>query len=217
MLNSANPSVVLQGVIVDSLNFNHITYATFSITNPQSGTEMTVAALPLPVTLPPGNYFLVLQGISGTAWWTGSDGSFSLSAGALGGNMFSSSGLWDYEPGMGQAFYKSDWPVAMFELNGKLVADSDGDGVLDVADQCPNSILTRTVIIGQRNSGVSNQLFSTGCTTSDLIAQAASSAKTHGQFMSAVDDITNELMKIGAISESEKDAIQSCAAKTKIP
>src|SRR5262245_57692263 len=51
VLNSAldAPSVVVQGLIVDSLNFNHITYSTFSIANPQSATEMTIVALPSPL------------------------------------------------------------------------------------------------------------------------------------------------------------------------
>src|SRR5262249_51192030 len=157
-----------------------ITYSTFSIANPQSATEMTIVALPSPLVLQPGNYFLVLQGITGTAWWTGSDGTVSLSAGATVGNMFSSSRIWDYEPGMGQGFYKSNYPLGMFELNGTVAADIDGDGVPDQADQCPNSILTQTVIIGRYNSGVPNDLFSTGCSISDLIAQAATSAKNHG-------------------------------------
>lgn len=95
--------------------------------------------------------------------------------------------------------------------------DADGDGVPDAIDQCPNSILTPTVIIGGCNSGVPNDLLSTGCTISDLIAQAGNGAKNHGQFVSAVASITNELMKSGAISGSQKGAIQSCAAKARIP
>jgi phospholipase/lecithinase/hemolysin len=74
-----------------------------------------------------------------------------------------------------------------------------------------------TVIIGECNSGVPNPLFSTGLTVSDLIAQAAFSAKNHGQFVSAVSSITNELKKSGVISGSQKGAIQGCAAQATIP
>ncbi|MGA2263901.1 MAG: SGNH/GDSL hydrolase family protein [Acidobacteriota bacterium] len=74
-----------------------------------------------------------------------------------------------------------------------------------------------TVIIGGCNSGVPNPLFSTGYTISDLIAQAAISANNHGQFVSTVASITNGLMKSGVVSGSQKGAIQSCAAKAKIP
>ena len=69
-----------------------------------------------------------------------------------------------------------------------------------------------TVIIGECNSGVPNPLLSSGSTISDLIAQAAIGAKNHGKFVSAVASITNELMKSGVISGSQKDAIQGCAA-----
>jgi len=69
-----------------------------------------------------------------------------------------------------------------------------------------------TVIIGECDSGVPNLLLSSGFTISDLIAQAAIDAKNHGGFVSAVAAITNELMKSGVISGSQKDAIQGCAA-----
>jgi hypothetical protein len=112
---------VTQGLITDSLDYSHRTYSTFSIENysPYT-TEMTVVALSSPLYLGSGNYFLVLQGIVGDTMWTGSDGkTFSLSDGASVGSMFSSSSArWDYEPGMGQTFYRSDYPVGMFEING---------------------------------------------------------------------------------------------------
>jgi phospholipase/lecithinase/hemolysin len=74
-----------------------------------------------------------------------------------------------------------------------------------------------TVIIGECDSGVPNLLLSTGFTISDLIAQADIDAKNHGGFVSAVASITNELMKSGVISGSQKDAIQGCAAQAMIP
>jgi hypothetical protein len=89
--------------------------------------------------------------------------------------------------------------------------------VPDDADQCPSSNLAQTVIIHSCDSGVPNNLFGTGCAMSDLIAQAASSATNHGDFVSAFASFTNELMKSGVISESQKDAIQSCAAWARIP
>jgi len=52
---------------------------------------------------------------------------------------------------------------------------------------------------------------------SDLIAQAAIDAKNHGEFVSSVASITNELMKSGLISGSQKGAIESCAAQAMIP
>ena len=74
-----------------------------------------------------------------------------------------------------------------------------------------------TVIIGGCNSGVPNELFSTGRTISDMIIQAGYEAKNHGQFVSAVASITNELVKSGVISGKQKGAIQSCGAGAKTP
>ncbi len=74
-----------------------------------------------------------------------------------------------------------------------------------------------TVVIGTCNSGAPNPLFSTGSTVGDLIAQVAFSALNHGQFVSGVDSITNELKKSGVYSGSQKGAVQSCAANANIP
>ena len=52
-------------------------------------------------------------------------------------------------------------------------ADTDGDGIPDADDECPNSDLSATVVIDGCNSGVPNTLFSSGCTVSDLIAECA--------------------------------------------
>ena len=58
-------------------------------------------------------------------------------------------------------------------------------------------------------------LFSNGCTTSDLIAQLADGAKNHGQFVSGVAHLTNDLKGAGLITGAEKGAIQSAAAHAK--
>jgi len=74
-----------------------------------------------------------------------------------------------------------------------------------------------TVIIGECNSGVPNEVLSTGRSYSDLIVQAGYGAENHGQFVSAVAFITNELKKSGAVSGSQKGAIQKCGARADIP
>ncbi len=91
--------------------------------------------------------------------------------------------------------------------------DTDGDGISDAEDNCPESILTETIIIDSCNSGVLNVIFEGGCTMSDLIAQCSVEAKNHGQFVSCVAHLTNEWKSAGYISGAEKGAIQSCAAK----
>jgi hypothetical protein len=96
-------------------------------------------------------------------------------------------------------------------------ADADLDGVADDVDCSPNSDLSPTIVIDGCDSGVPNILFSNGCTISDLIAQIAANANNHGQFVSGVAHLTNDLKKAGLITGSQKGAIQSCAAGANIP
>jgi hypothetical protein len=94
--------------------------------------------------------------------------------------------------------------------------DTDVDGVGDVCDSCPESILDKRIIVGSCDSGVLNQLFDDGCTMSDLIADCSIGAKNHGKFVSCVSHLTNDWKNAGLISGEEKGAIQRCAAKYKI-
>lgn len=96
-------------------------------------------------------------------------------------------------------------------------SDSDGDSVPDSEDECPSSIIEPTVVIGSCNSVVPNALFTNGCTISDKIQQCAASARNHGQFISCVAHLTNELKNSGVITGQQKGAIQRCAARANIP
>jgi len=93
--------------------------------------------------------------------------------------------------------------------------DTDGDGVPDAEDKCPESNLDETIIIGKCDSGVINQRFEDGCTMSDLIAGCSIGAKNHGKFVSCVSHLTNDWKAAGLISGEEKGAIQRCVAKDK--
>jgi hypothetical protein len=96
-------------------------------------------------------------------------------------------------------------------------ADADLDGIADGADCDPTSDVGPTIVIDSCNSGVPNTLFASGCTISDLITQIAANSSNHGQFVSGVAHLTNELKKSGLITGSQKSAIQSCAAGASIP
>lgn len=99
--------------------------------------------------------------------------------------------------------------------------DSDDDGIFDLFDNeqdlCPYSDLTETVTIEICETGVENVLLEGGCTVSDLIAECAVGARNHGQFVSCVAHLTNDLKSEGIIKGREKGAIQRCAAKADIP
>jgi hypothetical protein len=100
--------------------------------------------------------------------------------------------------------------------NIRVVADTDGDGVPDYEDECPDSDLSETVIIDGYHSGVGNILVDNGCSISDLIDQCADGAENHGEFVSCVSGVTNGLKASGYISGKEKGKIQSCAARANI-
>ena len=85
----------------------------------------------------------------------------------------------------------------------------------DETDCSVHSNFAPTIVIGGANTGVANALFSNGCTTSDLIAHIQEDAKNHGQFVSGVAHLTNGLQAAGLISDADKDAIQSAAARAK--
>ena len=94
---------------------------------------------------------------------------------------------------------------------------SDGDGVPDGRDQCLGSSRDATVIIDGCNSGVTNTTFSTGCRISDQINDCTVGAADHGAFVSCVANLTNTLKANGTITGQQKGAIQSCAARARIP
>jgi hypothetical protein len=94
---------------------------------------------------------------------------------------------------------------------------SDGDGVPDGEDECIGSSPSPTVVIGGCDSGVPNTVFPNGCKISDRISQIAAGSSNHGVFASRVARFLSELVRQGVITDAQKDAIQSCAARASIP
>ncbi len=92
---------------------------------------------------------------------------------------------------------------------------SDKDGVPDGADSCPGSDIRPTVVLGSCDSGVTNRMFTDGCSMTDVLARCAVGARNHGAYVSCVAQTTNAFRDIGAIDGNGKGAIQSCAAKNK--
>jgi hypothetical protein len=95
--------------------------------------------------------------------------------------------------------------------------DADLDGVADDSDDCPDSDLSATVVVGTCDSGVPNTVLPSGCSISDLVSQCAAGAGNHGHFVSCVAHTLNDLKKAGVISGAQKGAIQSCAGGASIP
>lgn len=95
--------------------------------------------------------------------------------------------------------------------------DADGDGVPDDMDECPSSILAPTVVIDDCDSGVPNSPFPSGCSISDDIKLCQAGAKNHGEFVSCTAHYLNGLTSAGVLTFRQKDAIQACAGKARIP
>jgi hypothetical protein len=101
-----------------------------------------------------------------------------------------------------------------------IVVDSDGDGVQDIDDQCPESDLSATVLINGVNTGIQNTGANpAGCTFADLVVEMIETclddAKNHGQFVSCVSHETNILKRAKTITGKQKGKIQSIVAKMK--
>jgi len=83
--------------------------------------------------------------------------------------------------------------------------DSDGDGVPDTEDQCPNTPAGTIV-----NSH--------GCSIGELVPCAGPASggswRNHGAYVSAVAHAARDLLAAGLITEAQKDAIVSAAARS---
>jgi hypothetical protein len=123
-----------------------------------------------------------------------------------------------YPDGQWNDLGKLDFNLGGYVIERDTNLDHDGDGIADNEDECPNSVLSATVVIDGCDSGVSNTVFPSGCTIPDLMATTcAAGPSNHGQFVSCVSNLTNHLKKAGAITGQQKGAIQSCSAQANIP
>jgi len=97
--------------------------------------------------------------------------------------------------------------------------DSDGDGVGDKSDLYPNSNVLPTVVVAGCDTGVENALNWDGRGTSinDRMAVIDSGTyRNHGEYVSAVTESAECLLDAGVITEDDKGAIVSCAARSDI-
>lgn len=54
-------------------------------------------------------------------------------------------------------------------------------------------------------------------TVSDFVADCAEAASNHGQFVSCISHVTDDLKKNGIITGQQKGALQRCAPQADIP
>ena len=139
-----------------------------------------------------------------------SDGVAAVEAAA--GGFFSIGGALLSISGVGsQYLHGSSSGTGIQRLVVEVSTDSDGDGVPDVDDECPDSDLNPTVVIGSCDSGVENDLFDDGCTIADLFAQARGTAVNPGDLQRRVTELSNDLREEGAVSGRESGALLRCS------
>ncbi|MGD8840206.1 MAG: ExeM/NucH family extracellular endonuclease [Gammaproteobacteria bacterium] len=105
------------------------------------------------------------------------------------------------------AYRSSDHDPVIIGLD--LLGDSDGDGVADAIDACPDSDLGPTVAFNDCDSEVENPVDANGCSLTDRIDTCP--ADSTGQLASCVARLTNEMVGNGTIEGRQKGRIQRCA------
>jgi hypothetical protein len=99
------------------------------------------------------------------------------------------------------------------------VPDTDGDGILDNVDQCVSSDLRPKVDVNGNETGntsIGNSVNAQGCSLQDLVNACAAGAANHGQYVSCITDLANQLLAAGTISKAQRQEMITGAAKSKI-
>jgi hypothetical protein len=86
------------------------------------------------------------------------------------------------------------------KLGPELPSDSDGDGVPDAEDNCPNTPLDAIVN-------------ASGCAIEQLVP-CNGSWKNHGQYVNAIAKVTGQFRKLGIISHKQRLALFVRAGKS---
>jgi hypothetical protein len=96
--------------------------------------------------------------------------------------------------------------------------DADGDGVPDDLDDCPDSNLVATVVIGNITTTVENVVDLHGCSIMDLLEELEPEGgyRNHGAFVSRATKLFKSLHKEGLITKQEKKLLQKAAAKSNV-
>lgn len=95
-------------------------------------------------------------------------------------------------------------------------ADADQDGVGDACDECAASVTGGTVIIEKCETGVDNAVTADGCTFMEEIASCAENASTHGKFVSCVAKATKGWTREGLLEGRARSRVIICAAQSDI-
>ena len=109
------------------------------------------------------------------------------------------------------AHFDNDYYERGIAGDGHKVSDHDPPTLTLSIDACLNGDDRPTVFVGAADTGVPNRDTGNGCTINDLIVEDAP-YRNHGQFVSHVAVVTEQLAARNLLSGREKGAIQRAAA-----
>ena len=104
-------------------------------------------------------------------------------------------------------------------IYGEPFQDLDNDNVPDSLDQCLSSDLRAKVDVNGLEPGVTsidNTVDENGCSIQDLVNNCADGATNHGQYVSCIAHLANDLRKAGTITKSQSKELKVGAAHSKI-
>jgi len=91
--------------------------------------------------------------------------------------------------------------------------DSDGDGVFDVCDLCPDSQLGGTLDLHGCDTGIAEIVLEDGCTMTETLGACDADRRNHGDFVHCVTDLAGAWKRDRIIKGREYGRIVSCAAR----
>jgi hypothetical protein len=105
------------------------------------------------------------------------------------------------------------WVAQLVEVE----QDSDGDGVPDDEDACPESSTDAVIVLNQCDAGVANRFFADGCYMMDEIAACEADTDNHGQFVRCVVALVRDWRAAGRITARQGARIIRCAVGSNRP
>jgi hypothetical protein len=102
----------------------------------------------------------------------------------------------------------------------ELVVDADSDGVADASDDCPDSNLAATVVLGGHDTGVPNRVLPSGCTVNDRLsacALATTDSRPRRGLVGCLAHLALDLKESGLITDLEARNVQGLARQVGIP
>ncbi|HJT81609.1 MAG TPA: hypothetical protein VJ719_10460 [Chthoniobacterales bacterium] len=104
-------------------------------------------------------------------------------------------------------------------IYGEPFQDADNDNVPDSLDDCLSSDVRPKVDVNGMQPGVTsidNSVNPNGCTIQDLVNGCAAGVRNHGQYVSCITHLANDLRRAGTITKGQSKELKTGAARSKI-